>query len=120
MDWKNLRPDITRQRILIEGTTEDIVEPREISDYLLKLAEVTEMEVLQGPHTGDAHELGYSGWVHWRTSGAHFYSYPKTNTESALFTVDAYTCKPFDPIKAAEFTRDYFQAKELLWKEIEV
>ena len=117
MTWKNLAPDLVRQRLMIEGTTERIVEPEQISSYLLALADVTKMEVLQGPHTGNAHEMGYSGWIHWKTSGSHFYSYPGT---PALFTVDIYTCKPFSPEEVVEFTRKYFNAIEIVWKEIEV
>ena len=115
--WKNLAPNIIRQRVIIEGTTEKLVEPQQINDYLLKLAEVTEMEVLSGPHTSDAHGLGYSGWIHWRTSGSHFYSYPGAPN---LFTVDIYTCKPFSIEEAVEFTKKYFNSIEIVWKEIKV
>jgi DNA-binding Lrp family transcriptional regulator len=34
-----------------------------------------------------AHEDGYGGWIHWKTSGAHFYSY---HENPSLFTVDCY------------------------------
>lgn len=115
--WKNLAPSLIRQRLIIEGTTEKIIEPEQIKVYLLELAEVTEMEVLLEPVTNSAHEMGYSGWVHWKTSGAHFYSY---NTEPPLFTVDIYTCKPFSVKKVVDFTKKYFKVIELVWKEIEV
>ena len=115
--WKNLAPNIIRQRVIIECTTKKLVEPEQIKDYLLKLAEVTKMEVMSGPVTSSAHEMGWSGWIHWKTSGAAAYSYPGT---PALFTVDCYTCKPFSAEGAAEFTRKYFNAIELVWKEIEV
>jgi S-adenosylmethionine/arginine decarboxylase-like enzyme len=118
--WRNLAPNLIRQRVVIEGTTDKLVGPAKISSYLLKLAEVTDMEILQGPITGDAHELGFSGWVHWRTSGSHFYSYPANGTRKPLFTVDCYTCKPFSVKEAVEFTKKYFNAIEIVWKEIEV
>jgi len=115
--WKNLAPDLVRQRLLIEGTSKEVVGPEEIKSYLLKLAEVTEMEILSGPFAYPAHEVGYGGWIHWVTSGAHFYSY---STDPPLFTVDIYTCKPFAVEKAVEFTREFFGALEIVWKEIEV
>jgi hypothetical protein len=115
--WKNLAPDLIRQRVIIEGTTEKIVEPEQIKAYLLALAEVTKMEVLEAPEAHSAHDMGYGGWIHWKTSGAAFYSYP---TNLPLFTVDCYTCKPFSAEEAAEFTRKYFNAIELVFKEVEV
>lgn len=115
--WKNLAPNLVRQRVIIEGTTEKIVEPEEIKAYLLAIADVTKMEVLSGPFAYSAHEMGYGGWIHWKSSGSHFYSYP---TNPPLFTVDCYTCKPFDPVALVEFTKKYFNAIEIVWKEIEV
>ncbi|MDP3883281.1 MAG: S-adenosylmethionine decarboxylase [Candidatus Staskawiczbacteria bacterium] len=115
--WKNLAPDLIRQRIIIEGTTEKIVEPEQIKKYLVKLAEVCDMEVISEPKAYSAHEMGYGGWIHWKSSGATFYSYP---TKPPLFTVDCYTCKPFSGQEAFEFTKKYFCSIECVWKEIEV
>ncbi len=120
-EWKNLAPNIVRQRLIIEGTTIAIVEPPQIEDYLRKIADVTKMEILGGPFTKSAHELGYAGWVHWRTSGGHFYSYPRDAfgvVNDPLFTVDTYTCKPFSVREAVEFTREYFNPLEMVWKEV--
>lgn len=115
--WKNLAPKLVRQRVIIEGTTEKIVEPEEIKGYLDALAEFCKMEKLSGPYAYTAHDMGYGGWIHWKSSGAAFYSYP---TNPPLFTVDCYTCKPFSAEGAAEFTRNYFKAIELVWKEVKV
>lgn len=117
MKWKNLAPNILRQRLIIEGTTEKLVDDTQINAYLLKLAEVAEMEVIGGPYTGEAHEIGFTGWIHWKTSGAHFYSY---RGNPALFTIDIYTCKPFSVKKVVESTKNYFHTLEIVWKEIEV
>ena len=46
---------------------------------------------------------------------ANFYSYP---TEPALFTIDTYTCKPFQIESAIKFTKKFFRPIELVWKEI--
>ncbi|MBI2148167.1 S-adenosylmethionine decarboxylase [Candidatus Woesearchaeota archaeon] len=115
--WKNLAPSLVRQRIIIECTTTKIVEPYQIKDYLLKLAKITKMEVLSEPFAYTAHEMGYGGWIHWKSSGSHVYSYPTT---PPLFTVDIYTCKPFSPEKAVEFTKKYFKALQIVWKEIKI
>jgi len=115
--WKNLAPDLIRQRIIIEGTVEKIVEPKQIKSYLLKLAEVCGMEVLSEPKAYTAHDMGYGGWIHWKSSGAVFYSYP---TNPSLFTIDCYTCKPFSGEEAFEFTKKYFNVIDCVWKEIKV
>jgi hypothetical protein len=46
MTWRNLAPQLCRQRAIIEATTENIVEPNQISRYLLQLAKVTNMEII--------------------------------------------------------------------------
>ena len=117
MEWRNLAPDLMRQRVIIEGTTKQIVEPEQIKAYLDELAKVAKMEKLSGPYAYSAHDMGYGGWIHWKSSGAAFYSYP---TNPPLFTVDCYTCKPFSAEEVAEFTRKHFDAIDLVWKEIEV
>ena len=113
--WKNLAPNLVRQRIIIEGTTKEIVGPEKIKDYLMALSKVVNMTVLSNPVAYSAHEDGYGGWIHWKTSGAHFYSY---HGSPPLFTVDCYTCKKFSVKKAVDFTKKYFDTIEIVWKEI--
>ena len=119
--WKNLVPKLVRQRVIVEGTTAKAINPKQIKDYLSKLAKVTKMEVIHGPHTysADAHGWagGWAGYVHWKTSGAQFYGY---TSNPPLFTVDCYTCKPFNVKKMVAFTKKYFSAKEIVWKEVKV
>ncbi|KKU47624.1 hypothetical protein A3D60_00010 [Candidatus Uhrbacteria bacterium RIFCSPHIGHO2_02_FULL_47_29] len=113
--WRNLAPDLVRQRLIVEGLTSKIVEPEQMKSYLLELANVAKMEVLHQPMAYSAHEMGYGGWVHWKSSGAHFYSYPTT---PPLFTVDIYTCKPFSVSEVVYFTKKYFNVIEIVWREI--
>lgn len=118
--WKNLNPKLIRQRLIIEATTEKIVEPDQIKEYLTKLSKVSKMEVVKDPITSSAHELGWSGWIHWKTSGAHFYSYPELNGRKPLFTLDTYTCKAFSVEEVVKFTKEYFKPIEIVWKEVKV
>ena len=115
--WRNLSPKLVRQRLIIEGTTKKIIGPEEIKKYLDELAKVSKMEKLSGPFAYSAHEMGFGGWIHWKSSGAHFYSYP---TNPHLFTIDTYTCKPFSVEKVVKFTKEYFKAIEIVWKEVDV
>lgn len=117
MQWRNLAPDLVRQRVIIEATTTEIIKPDQMEKYLVDLAAVAAMEVVSGPYAYSAHEGGFGGWIHWKTSGAHIYSY---HTNPPLLTVDMYTCRPFEPQKAVDFTREFFSTLEVVWKEIKV
>ena len=117
MVWKNLAPNLIRQRLVMEGTTKKIVGPEQIKDYLNKLAEISDMEVLEKPVAYTAHDMGFGGWIHWKSSGATFYSYP---TNPPLFTVDTYTCKPFSIKKVVDFTKKYFNAIDVVHQEVKV
>ncbi|QQR50612.1 hypothetical protein IPF86_01680 [Candidatus Nomurabacteria bacterium] len=123
-NWRNLAPKLCRQRIIIEAITDHCVTPEEFKDYLLKLSHVVGMRLLEhgkdpNPSAYDAENMGYGGWIHWVTSGAHMYSYPAEVTGGAghLLSVDAYTCKPFSVEKAVKFTREYFKPKDIVWRE---
>ncbi len=63
-------------------------------------------------HRSDTY--GWAGWVHWETSGAHFYAWEQP---IRFFSVDIYTCKPFDPVEAVAFTAAYFSADEIVGRE---
>lgn len=120
--WKNLAPGLVRQRVVIECTTSEIVGPEVIKGYLVALSRTVDMKALSEPFAypavgTDGKFMGWGGWIHWVTSGAHVYSY---STDPPLFTVDAYTCKPFSVEKAVGFTRTYLNAREIVWKEVGV
>jgi S-adenosylmethionine decarboxylase len=72
------------------------------------------MKVLTDPVTHLSETYGWAGWVHWETSGAHFYAW---DTPRLFFSVDVYTCKPFDAAVAAEFTRKALGASVITFKE---
>ena len=116
-EWRNLAPGLIRQRVVIECTTSKVVGMEEIKDYLVKLSDVLAMRPLSAPFAYPAEDMGYGGWIHWITSGAHVYSY---TTNPPLLTIDAYTCKPFSVEKAVQFTQKYFDVQEIVWKEIDV
>ncbi len=95
----------------------------QVKIYLLKLADVTKMEVLAWPYAYSAHEMGYGGWIHWKGSGGHFYSYQAIGKRAGakpFFSVDFYTCKPFPAQEAAEFMEKFLRPIDLVWREIKV
>lgn len=110
---KDLAPTIYRQRAVIEGYPLKEITGEEVKDYLSKLSGVLKMKTVLDPITHRSDRYGEAGWIHWETSGAHFYAW---DVPILFFSVDIYTCKEFDVEDAVEFTREYFSAKEIVFK----
>jgi S-adenosylmethionine decarboxylase len=110
----DLAPEICRQRLVIEGLVDAPICAQQIEDYLSKLSGILDMVTLLTPVTHQSPQFGWAGWIHWETSGAHFYGWDQPRL---FFSVDIYTCKPFSPEDAVEFTRDYFDAHQVVHRE---
>ncbi|MEP6623503.1 MAG: S-adenosylmethionine decarboxylase [Acidimicrobiia bacterium] len=110
----DLAPEIYRQRLVIEGTPAAPIAADAISAYLRGLSTECGMVTLIEPVTHRSERYGWAGWIHWETSGAHFYAW---ETPKLFFSVDIYTCKAFDPVGAVDFTRDFFRASVTVAKE---
>ncbi|BFU44679.1 hypothetical protein KRMM14A1004_29160 [Krasilnikovia sp. MM14-A1004] len=114
LEFKDLAPSIHRQRLVVEGYPTFVITDEHIKEYLQKLSVVTDMITLIEPVTHISDLYGWAGWIHWETSGAHFYSWERP---VQFFSVDIYTCKAFDPEAVVEFTREYFRTTEIVAKE---
>lgn len=112
--FKDLAPNIHRQRLVIEGYPDFVITDEHIKDYLAQLSPLLGMITVLDPVTHRSTKYGWAGWIHWETSGAHFYAW---EDPMLFFSVDIYTCKAFDPKVAVEFTKNYFKAKEVVFKE---
>jgi|SRR3989344_6707379 len=112
---KDLAPEIYRQRLIIEGYPAFIIEEQHIKDYLSELSSVCDMNLLAGPMTNRSPKFGWAGWIHWETSGTHFYGWRKP---LSFFSVDIYTCKKFEVQEVVDFTRSFFKATEIVFKEV--
>jgi hypothetical protein len=111
---KNLAPSIVRQRLLIEGICKKPISDKNIQSYLLALSKELRMITLLDPIT-HLSQYGWAGWIHWETSGAHFYAWDRP---VLFFSVDIYTCRSFDSKAAVKFTKNYFDPEEIAFKEI--
>lgn len=111
--YKDLAPTILRQRLVVEGYPVKPISDDDIKDYLQKLSDITEMTTVLDPVTHCSDKYGWAGWIHWETSGAHFYAWEQP---LLFFSVDVYTCKAFDDDKVIEFTKNYFNATEVTAK----
>lgn len=120
---KNLEPKIYRQRLIIEGHYAiSRVDGETVRKYLLALSKKLEMRIISGPYSWPPdkwdnpevplHEL--NGFVAWTESGCHMYAWRFCK----FFTADIYSCKKFDVEKVIDFTRKFFQSKDLVYKKI--
>ena len=108
---QNLAPDIFRQRLVVEGTCPERIDQSAIKTYLNALSEVCGMNALIDPVTHRSDLYGWAGWIHWETSGAHFYAW---DDPLIFFSADIYTCKAFDAMATVEFTREFFDADQIV------
>ncbi len=111
---KDLAPTIYRQRLIIEGYPTAPITDDQIKNYLSQLSKVLDMVELLTPVTHRSDLYGWAGWIHWETSGAHFYAWEQP---LLFFSVDIYTCKQFSVDAAVKFTRQFFSANDVVWKE---
>ena len=110
-NWRDLAPQILRQRLVVEGTCDQPIDAVQIRDYLNQLADVCAMQTLTEPVTHRSQRYGWAGWVHWETSGAHFYAWEQP---LLFFSIDIYTCKAFDPDRVIDFTAQYFDTNDIV------
>jgi S-adenosylmethionine decarboxylase len=111
LGWRDLAPDILRQRLVVEGVPARPVGEAQIRRYLSALSQAIDMVQLIEPVTHRSDRYGWAGWIHWETSGAHFYAWEQPRL---FFSVDIYTCKAFDVDAAVSFTRDFLHAGALV------
>ena len=109
--WHDLAPEILRQRLVIEGVPARPVDDGQIRRYLSALSREVDMVQLLEPVTHRSDLYGWAGWIHWETSGAHFYAWEQPRL---FFSVDVYTCKAFDVDTAVSFTRDFLSAGSIV------
>ena len=110
---KNLAPQIYRQRLVIEGTVKSVISSSSLKEYLNTLSEKIGMITVMPAITHRSEAYGEAGWIHWETSGAHFYAW---DDPALFFSVDIYTCKEFNVETAVDFTKDFFDPTEIVYK----
>lgn len=115
LQFRDLAPEIFRQRLVVEGLPGSTVEAPLITSYLRDLGQVLDMKVLNQPVTHESEAYGWAGWVHWETSGAHLYAWERPNL---FVSVDIYTCKPFDNEVAVAFTAERLGLLTTSWRGI--
>ena len=111
---RDLAPEICRQRLVVEGLCREPIDSIAIKEYLTQLSKEIDMVALIEPVTHQSPLFGWAGWIHWETSGAHFYAW---DVPRLFFSVDVYACKPFSAAAVVEMTRAWFDATDITSKE---
>lgn len=111
--YKDLAPQVYRQRLVVEGYPARPITDREIKTYLCQLSDSITMKTLLEPVTHRSDLYGWAGWIHWETSGAHFYAWEQP---LLFFSVDIYACKPFEVASAVGLTERFFKARQVTYK----
>jgi len=110
----DLAPEIHRQRLVVEGLVTTPIDAESITSYLSQLSKAIDMVELIEPVTHQSPLYGWAGWIHWETSGAHFYAWDQPRL---FFSVDVYACKPFSPQAVVELTTEWFGATAVEYRE---
>jgi hypothetical protein len=114
---KNLAPDITRQRLLIEGFYDIAVNENVIKDYFIKITKElglrTYAEPLIHSPSGDGKDenQGYDAFVPLIDSGI----YVGVWANKKFFSTIIYTCKGFDEKNAIRVTKEFWKIKEVAY-----
>ncbi len=108
---RDLAPEICRQRLVVEGLCHAPIDDTTIREYLTMLSKTIDMVALMEPVTHQSPLYGWAGWIHWETSGAHFYAWDQPRL---FFSVDIYACKPFSAEAVVAFTRDWFDSPDIV------
>jgi|TARA_R100000482_G_scaffold74662_1_gene28718 S-adenosylmethionine decarboxylase len=116
-NYKDLAPDICRQRIVIEGTLRNAFKAEDMDRYCREMTKVLNMTEATAPFCNYDPDYGWCAYVHWKESGMHVYAWD--DKKPPFFSVDVYTCRAFDPQTPVDYTKNFFgdDLIEVVWKE---
>lgn len=112
---RNLAPDITRIRLLIEGFYTIDVDEERVREYLQGVARHLDLTVYGEPTihspqgTGSAENQGFDAFIPLIDSGISLYVW----SEQVFFSALLYTCRSFDESAACAYTQQFFAAAEI-------
>lgn len=117
--WKDLCPEIPRQRLIVEGLYEGAYTKTQLRQFLNDLSKHLKMTIIYGPIVKNVagsvspKHKGLECVVIWAESGVNLYTWDSYG----FFTIDIYTCKPFSVPKAVAFVEKGLKATKLVYKE---
>ena len=112
---KDLAPEITRQRLLIEGRYTVDVDQSVVEAYLSGIAAELDLRTYGTPvvhapgRLGREENEGFDAFLPLIDSGISLYVW----TSARFFACVLFTCKAFDTQRAIRFAAEYFGASEV-------
>ncbi|MCG8572221.1 MAG: S-adenosylmethionine decarboxylase [Spirochaetes bacterium] len=112
---KDLAPEITRQRLLMEGYYTSEINHQRVEEFLSGIAAHLNLRtygkpIIHAPEgLGKAENQGYDAFIPLIDSGISLYVW----SSKKFFAVVLFTCKIFDKEQAVQFTKNFFQSPEL-------
>lgn len=115
----NIAPDITRQRLLIEGYYTIDMDAEKTGTFMTQLADHLGLRHYAKPMvhapggSGKDSNQGFDAFLPLIDSGISLYVW----TNSKFFACVLFTCKAFDVEKTLSFTEEFFRVNEIVHKE---
>jgi S-adenosylmethionine decarboxylase len=112
---KNLAPDITRKRFIIEGYYTSAVDEKVIENFFTQICSTLNLRMYGKPiifspsGMGKEENQGYDAFVPLIDSGISLYVWSSRKFLSCVI----YTCKDFDEKSALKKTKEFFQMQQL-------
>lgn len=118
--YKDLEPSIFRQRLLVEGHYFAEINSKILKNYIKNLSGKLGMTIIYGPIVKNLagkinkfHE-GFECLAMWAESGVSVYTW----NNKKFFSIDVYSCKKFKTSDVINFTKEYFECSDIVWKDI--
>ena len=115
---ENIAPEITRQRLLIEGFYTKAVSESEVKLFLTKLASQLNLKYYGEPivhapgDSGKEENEGFDAFLPLIDSGISLYVW----TKAKFFAIVLFTCKDFSSQDALDFTKEYLAVSKMVSK----
>ncbi len=115
---KNLAPQITRQRLVIEGFFEADANRKVITQFFKGITRELNLRTYGKPiiyatgKRGKAINQGFDAFVPLIDSGIALYIWGNAKFFSSVI----YTCKKFNVKKAVKFSKEFFNAKKITYQ----
>ena len=114
LEFRNIAPDVFRQRLLLEGFWTIDLTAETVKAYLLGLTAHLDLRTYGDPIVfsptsgmGKDENAGFDAFVPLIDSGISCYFWSKRR----FFSIVLYTCKGFDADRAEAFTRSFLKAE---------
>ena len=113
---RDLAPEITRQRLLIEGHYSISVDREVVAVFLRSVAKHLELETYDDPvifspgGSGKPENQGFDAFIPLIDSGISLYVWENQQFFSTLL----YTCKSFDESEAISYAKSFFGSAEVV------